>query len=203
MVKNITIKEAAQTLGTTIQKFKAAQEGGTMSPEEVVETVQPIIEMAATIAEVASEIQEGVPAETPGVGPIGTAAPAEGPSAATSPENPPMDESEDDIREKMSQLQAQVDELEKEKTEMKESQEKEKLARKYAQLWPEPMREAKAQEFLGRSDSVSVLTAQVKEAEAIMGDHKAIRTAQKEEGTYELLNYDDENNQTITGAGKY
>lgn len=204
------------TLGTTVAKFKTAQLGGTMTPDEAIEAINPIIEMAATIAEIGSEIQESIPGEQGGEGIDVT-------QNNNHNENNEEDnsmhgaadhglgnqegEEDNDLKNRFSQLQAQFEELKKENETIKEDSEKEKLAQRYAQLFPVPMRESKVTEFMARTQPVGILEAQVNEAQALLGGKVAqsIKQAQIEDGTFELNNnFDDQNNnENYLPGGKF
>jgi len=213
MAAKISIKQASLTLASTVDKFKTAQLGGTMSPDEAIEAINPIIEMAATIAEIGSEIQESIPGEQGGEGIDVTQnnqeKPEEDNSMHGAADHGLGDESEDDndLRNRFSQLQAQFEELKKENETIKEDSQKEKLAQKYAQLFPVPMRESKISEFMSRVQPVGILEAQVNEAQALLGGKVAasIKQAQIEEGTFDLNNnFDDtETNQNYLPGGKF
>lgn len=210
MTQKISLKQASMTLGTTVAKFKTAQLGGTMTPDEAIEAINPIIEMAATIAEIGSEIQESIPGEQGGEG-IEVTQNQQKPEEENSMHGAAdhglgVEEEENDFKTRFSQLQAQVDELKKENETLKEDSEKEKLAQRYAQLFPIPMRESKIAEFMTRTQPVGILEAQVNEAQALLGGKVAvaIKQAQIEEGTFDLSNIDDnESNQNYLPGGKY
>ena len=78
-----------------------------------------------------------------------------------------------------------------------------KLAQTYAQLFPEPMREAKTKSFMATNESIRVLTARVDEATNFLapktGD--AIKVAQTEEGIFDLQDLDGNNNSGIIDTG--
>lgn len=196
MGSKTTLKQASQTLASTVTKFKTAQDNGTLSPEEVVELVEPIIDMAANIAELGSEIQEGVPAEEN----VETEDILDKPVISDTDTDDVTEDQEDEekleLKNKISQLQARMDDMVEEK-------EKEKLAQKYAQLFPVPMRESKIKEFMARTGGIPILQAQVKEAESNLGGLKAIKQAQIEEGTFDLNNYEDDSQSVIVPGGKY
>jgi len=213
----ISIKEASKTLGDTVSKFKTAQDNGTMTPDEVIEAVAPIIEMAATIAEIGSEIQESVPGgnDDGGINGIQGLGNNENNNDGNNNNNLNANQhnsilseeerqnEEKDLNQRLSQLTDTNSQLQAQIDEMKDDKEKEKLAQKYAQFFPVPMRESKIQEFLLRPGSIQVLQAQVQEAELNMGAQKAVRQAQIEEGTFDLSNYEDNNSSGITAGGKY
>jgi len=210
--QKISLKQASMTLGTTVAKFKTAQIGGTMTPDEAIEAINPIIEMAATIAEIGSEIQESIPGEQGGEG-IDVTQNREKPEEENSLHGAADhglgiegDENDNDLRNRFSQLQAQFEELKKENETIKEDSQKEKLAQRYAQLFPVPMRESKIAEFMGRTQPVGILEAQVNEAQALLGGKvtQSIKQAQIEEGTFDLNNLDDQNsNENYLPGGKY
>jgi len=212
MANKISIKQASLTLATTVNAFKTAQIGGTMSPDEAIEAINPIIEMAATIAEIGSEIQESIPGEQGGEGIDVTQNNQEIPEEDNSMHGAADhglgndQEDDNDLRNRFSQLQAQFEELKKENETIKEDSQKEKLAQKYAQLFPVPMRESKVTEFMARTQPVGILEAQVNEAQALLGGKVAqsIKQAQIEDGTFDLDNFDDtQSNQNYLPGGKF
>lgn len=216
MSSKISLKQASMTLGTTVAKFKTAQLGGTMTPDEAIEAINPIIEMAATIAEIGSEIQESIPGEQGGEG-IDVTQNNDMNNHENNEEDNSMhgaadhglgnQEEDNDLKTRFSQLQAQFEELKKENKTIKEDSQKEKLAQRYAQLFPVPMRESKVTEFMARTQPVGILEAQVNEAQALLGGKvtQSIKQAQIEEGTFDLNNnLDDQNsNENYLPGGKY
>lgn len=214
----ISMKEASKTLGDTVTKFKTARDEGTMTPEEVIKTVDPIIEMALSIAEIGSEIQESVPAGN-GIGDgngLDNGIGNDNHDDNNNIDNPlnsrqhgailtdeEKQEEEKNLNQRLSQLTKTNSQLQAQIDDMKEEKEKEKLAQKYAQLFPVPMRESKIKEFMAREGNVGILEAQVKEAESLMGTQQALRQAQIEEGTFDLSNYDDNTSNNVNSGGKY
>jgi len=213
----ISMKEASKTLGDTVSKFRTARDEGTMTPEEVIQTVDPIIEMALSIAEIGSEIQESVPAQN-GIGDgngldNGIGNDNHDDNNIENPLNSRQHgailtdeekrEEEKNLNQRFSQLTKQNSQLQAQIDDMEEEKEKEKLAQKYAQLFPVPMRESKMKEFMEREGNIGILEAQVKEAESNLGAQKAIKQAQIDEGTFDLSNYEDTTSNSVTTGGKY
>ena len=62
-LSKLTLKEAKENILTLKTKFKTAQEEGTLSPEETKDLSMEILDLVGEVAEIASDITEGVPAE--------------------------------------------------------------------------------------------------------------------------------------------
>lgn len=214
MSKKLSLKEASKTLKVSLGKFKIAQDEGTLGPDEVKDIVMDVVDMAETIADLGMQIEEGVPATEgePVVEEEGIDEPvveegiedresisqklAKNKSARGTRHGADHEDDETlELKEKVSQLTKDLEA-------MKTAQKKEKLAQKYAQNWPEPMREAKAKEFMGRKGNLAVLEAQVTEAISIMGDKKAIKVAALNDDTFEIIQFDNNNSNTIDFGSK-
>lgn len=209
MSKKLSLKEASKTLKVSLGKFKSAQDEGTLGPDEVKDIVMDVVDMAETIADLGMQIEEGVPAteETTDITEDVTESDVteniedrESISQKLAKEKSARsrhgadDEKDDNKTLELTEKLAQVT---KDLEAMKTAQKKEKLAQKYAQNWPEPMREAKSKEFMSRKGNLAVLEAQVTEAISIMGDKKAIKVAALNDDTFEIIQFDDNNSNTI------
>lgn len=214
MSKKLSLKEASKTLKVSLGKFKTAQDEGSLGPEEVKDIIEDVVDMAETIADLGMAIEEGVPGGE-----------VEEPIVEEEVTEPVVEEEIED-RENISQklaknksarsrhgadhedenetleLKEKVSQLTKDLDAMKTAQKKEKLAQKYAQNWPEPMREAKVKEFMGRKGNLAVLEAQVTEAISIMGDKKAIKVAAMNDDTFSITHFDNDNSNTIAFGSK-
>lgn len=108
------------------------------------------------------------------------------------------DDDKDETKKEMDAMKLKIAKMEYKEAKMK-------LAQTYAQLFPEPMREAKTQSFMATNESIRVLTARVDEATNFLapktGD--AIKVAQTEEGIFDLQDLDGNGNSgNLDMAGK-
>lgn len=156
----------SESLAKVASKFKAAQEGGTLGPEEVKEIAEETISVLQDAAEMMSDVAEGVPAEESS--PI-----EEGPVAAPEEEEPPVvaTEGEDDDEEK-KRLMDRIGSLESTIKGMKEASAREKIATEYAALWPTKQAKGKFASVMKSKDSIEILQAKLAEAKSIMSNQK-------------------------------
>lgn len=173
-------------------KIKQAQDGmpgmsngmgETLTPEAVQDIAMEIQQVAEVASELASEIAEGVPAEeaTPG---IGEEAPAETPQIETAQED-----GEEDKEKKM--LKEQVANLSKDLDQIKRASLIEKLATKYASLFPKSMKEAKMNEILTSKAPMTEIQTRVQEASEIIENKTMIKIAQAGDSIFDISNDSD------------
>ena len=174
-------------------KIKQAQDGmpgmsngmgETLTPEAVQDIAMEIQQVAEVASELASEIAEGVPAEeaTPG---IGEEAPAETPQIETAQED-----GEEDKEKKM--LKEQVANLSKDLDQIKRASLIEKLATKYASLFPKSMKEAKMNEILTSKAPVSEIQTRVQEASEIINNKTMVKIAQAGDSIFDITDSESE-----------
>lgn len=198
------IKSASLAVKEAQSRYKTAEDEGTMSPDEAKQVGEEIQQMALSIADAATMIVEEVPAEenlNGGIDPLGGE--PEIPSAPETfetSEAPVVSPEETDDPEELKQ---QVAQMQRELTAMKIAEQKTKLAQRYAQIFTEPQREAKYTEFMNRTASVGILEAQVVEAESLLsGPRPVIKQAQLGDDTFNLFDYEDSQNETVSLRGK-
>jgi len=189
----LTLKEAKQNILTLRTKFKTAQEDGTLSPEETKDLSMEILDLVEEVAEIASDITEGVPAENGG---------GNGGDDISSTDEPVIEEGGDhglnerinqgkehedkddddktlDLKNKIAKLTTSVSTLQK------EAKQKE-LAIEYAKHFPASQREAKQKEFAKSMDSLPILEARLKEAKSFFKNPAVIKEAALQDDTFEI-----------------
>ncbi len=104
-----------------------------------------------------------------------------------------QDKDDDDKEEKRDK---EMDAMKLKIAKMEYKEAKMKLAQTYSNLYPQPMREAKAKGFMSLNESIRVLTARVDEAVNFLAPRTgdAIKVAQTEEGIFNLEDLDGNNN---------
>lgn len=177
-MSNVTaLKEARTSVKEAAHKYKSAMEGGELSPDEVAQKALEVVDLALKLEDIAEGIASGVPSEGGESESMIDEEPVnqgmeEEPSMEpdTLPERvqTAMDEEkkekhamDDDNKEK------RIAQLEKDNKDMKEAQIKQDLSLKYAQLFPEPMREAQRKVFLAHKESPRILQARLDEAQTL------------------------------------
>lgn len=181
--------KSASILKDFSTKIKQAQVGmpgmgapATLTPEAVQDIAMEIQQVAEVASELASEIAEGVPAEaaTPGLGEMETETETDQISMA-------QDGEEDPEKKKMKeQMASMTNEL----NQIKRASMLEKLATKYASLFPKSMHEAKMNEILTAKDDMSIITARVQEASDIITSKTMIKVASMTDSIYNFTEED-------------
>lgn len=177
--------KTASTLKAFSSKIKVAMEGmpgmgmnETLTPEAVQEIAVEIQQVAEVASELANEIAEGVPAEA-AADPLGEDKPEETPQIETA-----MDDSEDDKEKK--KMHEQVANLKNELNQIKRAGMLEKLATKYASLFPKNMKEAKMNEILTSKQGMDIIQAKVQEASEIINSKTMIKVAQAGKSIFDI-----------------
>jgi len=170
-------------------KIKQAQDGlpgiggmnETLTPEAVQDIAMEIQQVAEVASELASEIAEGVPAEeaTPGLGE------REEPEAEPEQISMAQDENKDDEDEK-KKLTEQVASMKTELDQIKRAGLLEKLATKYASLFPKSLHEAKMNEILTSKQGMDIIQAKVQEASDIITSKTMIKVASMTNSIYDF-----------------
>ncbi len=187
------ILKTASTLKEFSAKIKQAQIGNNglgngngiggevLTPEAVQDIAIEIQQVAEVASELASEIAEGVPAEeeTSGLGEIGR----EEVKEEEEPGQISMAQDEEDDEEK-KKLQVEVASMKNELNNIKRAGLLEKLATKYASLFPKSMKEAKMNEILTAKQSMDVIQAKVQEASDIITSKTMIKVASMTDSIY-------------------
>ena len=100
---------------------------------------------------------------------------------------------EEQNREQEKELKEQVASLTKELNHIKREASLQKLASEYSNLWPQSMREAKANEILGSADSLDIVKARIQEASNLMKSKTNIKYASMGDGIFSLDNAEPDN----------
>lgn len=198
------IKSASLKVKEAQSRYKTAEEHGTMSPDEAKEVSAEIVDMALSIADAASMIEEEVPAEenlndvTDMLG-----GEPEIPIGPETFETSELSEISPEATDDPEELKQQVAQMQRELTAMKVAQQKTKLAQRYAQIFTEPQREAKYTEFMNRTAPVGILQAQVVEAESLLsGPRPVIKQAQLGDDTFSLFDFETPQDETVSLGGR-
>lgn len=181
-LSKLTLKEAKENITSLKTKFKTAQDEGTLSPEETKEMSLEILDLLEEVAEIASDVVEGVPADV-------------GDTTTEDTNNEAMDE-DSEIKERINQgkddddekleLKDKVAKLNTTILTMQKEAKQEKLAIEYAKHFPISQREAKQKEFAKSSDSLPILEARLKEAKSFFKNTSAIKEAALQDNTFEI-----------------
>lgn len=183
--------KTASTLTAFSTKIKQAQDGipgmsmgETLDPNAVAEIAEEIKQVAVVAAELATEIAEGVPTEEPAADPLGR---EEKPDAAGPPQiETAQDDSEEDDEKK--KLKEQVAGLKTDLDQIKRASELEKLATKYASLFPKNMKEAKMNDILTSKAPMAEIHTRVQEASEIITSKTMVKIAQAGNSIFDLGN---------------
>lgn len=166
-------------------------EGETLTPESVQDIAMEIQQVAEVASELAMEIAEGVPAESgmEGMGEKQEVAPEQISMAMEGCDEKPkmaMEGMEDEDEKK--KLTEQVASMKNELNQIKRAGMLEKLATKYASLFPKNMHEAKMNEILTAKQSMDIIQAKVQEASDIITSKTMIKVASMTDSIYDLEN---------------
>lgn len=203
----VKFKEAKENLLTFKTKFKTAQDEGTLSPEQTKDMSLEILDLVEQVAEIASGVAEGVPAEN-GDDTTNDDTMTQDNDAMT------HDDGDHGLSERINQGQEHDDD---EKLELKDKVAKlnttvatmqkeakqEKLAIEYAKHFPVAQREAKQKEFAKSPDSLPVLEARLKEAKSFFKNPSIIKEAALQDNTFEITEMPTNNLNKLNFGGKF
>ena len=197
--------KTASTLKQFSSKIKQAQDGinglgngngigngEVLTPEAVQDIAIEIAEVAEVAAELAQEIAENVPVEETNVLEERTEERVEGPEQI----EVAQDDEEDEDKKK---LQVEVASLSDELKQIKRAGLIEKLATKYASLFPKNMKEAKMNEILTSKEAINIIQTRVQEASDIITNKTMIKVASMNDSIY---SFDDSENEEISISAK-
>lgn len=194
------MKEAMSHLKIAQSNFKLAQEEGSMGPDDAKEISEEISQLSSQITEAAMSIAEGVPSSEgggmeSGMGGEEKPNPMGEKSEASPMATPPTEGGEEEEKKDKMQIAS----MQKTIDGMVQKEAKVKLSQDYARIFPESMQVAKAQEFMARTDSISILTAKVEEAKSILSEQsqQTMKLAQYGNSKYDII----PNNGTAVEAG--
>ena len=197
--------KTASTLKQFSSKIKQAQDGinglgngkgigngEVLTPEAVQDIAIEIAEVAEVAAELAQEIAENVPVEETNVLEERTEERVEGPEQI----EVAQDDEEDEDKKK---LQVEVASLSDELKQIKRAGLIEKLATKYASLFPKNMKEAKMNEILTSKEAINIIQTRVQEASDIITNKTMVKVASMTDSIYSI---DDSENEEISISAK-
>ena len=181
--------KSASILKDFSNKIKQAQEGmpgETLTPEAVADIAMEIQQVAEVASQLATEIAEGVPAEptAPGLGEMGAEKEVETDQISMAQDG----EEEDPEKKKLKEMVATMS---NDLNQIKRASMLEKLATKYASLFPKSMHEAKMNEILTAKDDMSIITARVQEASDIITSKTMIKVASMTDSIFNFSNEED------------
>ena len=211
--------KTASTLKQFSSKIKQAQDGinglgngggDVLTPEAVQDIALEIAEVAEVASELAQEIAENVPAENGGsvldrlngenddAGPeqIEVAADETEEEKKKRMEKTAADDEDDDDKKK---LQVEVASMKNELNIIKRAGLIEKLATKYASLFPKNMKEAKMNEILTSKEAINIIQTRVQEASDIITNKTMIKVASMNDSIY---SFDDSENEEVSISAK-
>lgn len=191
------ILKIASTLKAFSTKIKQAQDGmpgmgapgmaQTLTPEAVQDIALEITQVAEVAAELANEIAEGVPAEEAATDPLARSEEdtAETPQIETAQDDTEKDDEKDKLKEQVANMVTELNQI-------KRAGLLEKLATKYASLFPKNMKEAKMNEILTSKSPMSEISARVQEASEIIGSKTMVKIAQAGHSIFDLADSESE-----------
>jgi hypothetical protein len=177
--------KSASTLKEFSAKIKQAQIGETLTPESVQDIALEIQQVAEVASQLATEIAEGVPAEE--ASPLGEM----GGEREPEPEPEQISMAQEDGKEEdedKKKLTEQVASMKNELNNIKRAGMLEKLATKYASLFPKSLHEAKMNEILTSKQGMDIIQAKVQEASDIITSKTMIKVASMTNSIYDLEN---------------
>lgn len=198
----VKFKEAKENLLTFKTKFKTAQDEGTLSPEETKTMSMEILDLVEQVAEIASDVAEGVPAQNGDDDTTGDDIVIEegGKHGLDERINQGQKEEDDDkeleLKDKIAKLNTKVTTMEKEAKQ-------EKLAIEYSKHFPVAQREAKQKEFAKSTDSLPILEARLKEAKSFFKNPAVIKEAALQDNTFEITEMPENNSNGLDFGGKF
>ncbi len=190
-MSKLTLKEAKENITKIRTQFKTAQDEGTLSPEETKDMSLQILDLVEEVADIASGITEGVPAEG-GIEGIGNDEKVieEGMDGLDERINQGQEEDDDeklDLKNKIAKLNKTVATMQKEAKQ-------EKMSMEYAKSFPDSQREAKQKEFAKSPDSLPILEARLKEAKTFLKNPSLIKEAALQDDTFVITEMPKSNN---------
>jgi hypothetical protein len=175
--------KSASTLKEFSAKIKQAQIGETLTPESVQDIALEIQQVAEVASQLATEIAEGVPAEE--ASPLGEMGGEREPEPEPEQISMAQEGEEDDDKKKLTE---QVASMKNELNNIKRAGMLEKLATKYASLFPKSLHEAKMNEILTSKQGMDIIQAKVQEASDIITSKTMIKVASMTNSIYDLEN---------------
>jgi hypothetical protein len=175
--------KSASTLKEFSAKIKQAQIGETLTPESVQDIALEIQQVAEVASQLATEIAEGVPAEE--ASPLGEMGGEREQEAEPEQISMAQEGEEDEDKKKLTE---QVASMKNELNNIKRAGMLEKLATKYASLFPKSLHEAKMNEILTAKQSMDIIQAKVQEASDIITSKTMIKVASMTNSIYDLEN---------------
>ena len=198
----LKFKEAKDNLTTFKTKFKTAQDEGTLSADQTKEMSMEILDLVEQVAEIATDVAEGVPAENGDVT-----------NDETNDEPITQDGGEHGLDERINQGQKDDDEklelkdkvakLNTTVATMQKEAKQEKLAIEYAKHFPVAQREEKQKEFAKSNDSLPILEARLKEAKNFFKNPAVIKEAALQDNTFEITEMPGNNSGALDFGGKF
>ena len=188
--------KTASTLKTFSSKIKSAQDEETLTPDVVKEIAEEIMDVAEVATELAEEIADGVPAEERNE--MGEEEPRQIEVAADETdeekkkrmEREAQDKDDDDkkeLKEKVANLTKELGTIRREAT-------LEKLAAKYASLFPKQMHEAKEKEIKESKEDLKIVEAKVQEASDIITNKTMVKIASLTDSVFDITDSSEEVN---------
>lgn len=181
------ILQTASTLKDFSAKIKQAQIGETLTPEAVQDIAVEIQQVAEVASELASEIAENVPVEE-SASPLDEMRGEEEVEEKREPGQISMAQDEEEDEKK--KLTEQVASMKTELDQIKRAGLLEKLATKYASLFPKSLHEAKMNEILTSKQGMDIIQAKVQEASDIITSKTMIKVASMTDSIYNFTEED-------------
>jgi len=174
MNQKLALKEARTSFKEARTAFKTALDDGSLSQDEVKDKAMEVINLAAKLEEITEDIVEGVTVEG---GTETTTEPIDNGAGEYTTENNIPDKvvqtaglhnDDDETNKRIAQLEKDNKEMKEDNKDMKEAQIKQDLSLKYAQLFPEPMRQAQIKAFMSHKEGPRILEARLDEATVLL-----------------------------------
>ena len=206
MKSKTQILKTASTLKQFSTKIRSAQDE-VLTPEAVRDMAEEIKEVAEVAAEMAEEIADNVPAEeSPRMDDdLREEAEPEQIEVASAEESEEVrrrkmkegetharEAREDEDEDEKKKLRMEVASMKNELNNIKRASVLEKLATKYASLFPKSMKEAKMNEILTSKDHMSVIQARVQEASDIITNKTMVKIASMSDSIFDVTDTDSE-----------
>ncbi len=199
--------KTASTLKQFSSKIKQAQDGinglgngngigngEVLTPEAVQDIAIEIAEVAEVAAELAQEIAENVPVEETDVLEERTEERVE-----PGPEQIEVAQDDDETDDEKKKMKEELASMSNELKQIKRAGLIEKLATKYASLFPKNMKEAKMNEILTSKDAINIIQTRVQEASDIITNKTMIKVASMSDSIYSV---DDSENEEVSISAK-
>ena len=197
-------KSNAKSLYRIAKKFKEARDEGTLGPDEVKEIAEETIQVLENAAAMIETIAEEVPSreiedeerdilrddDEDENSEHGELEMAQETDEEKKERKIGKEEEKEELKEKIATMEKQI-------AQMTLNAKKEKLAQKYASLFPEGMKEAKIKEIMKSDKTFSVIEAKVETTSDILKNNKLVKVAQEEGADFKfsevLTNNNDSN----------